>query len=458
MSANIISLALELNVMIFSYLDLADIRAVRRTCRAIAVKSRARFRQLIQPTQTDLSPTSLRTLLEPAFCDLIQELVVKATVYELSKVPEAPESWPGEARSMFSLEDVAQARADKEVLRLRREEQVDAQAAGTDLSMLARLFCQLGTLQALTIEVAVYQGPRHRLPAQTCTKWSPVWEEGTLTMKTVMAALAQSRLTTRCLKGYGHPWRCSVLTNDLGDVIQQNNEKSGLAEALADVRNLSLCISNRADECHSWEGKRRYASDEAVVAGPANLIGLSPRLEELFLHYYDLPGGNISYAAIFTQIGKIGQLACLRRCTLRGFRVNEDAMIEFLLHCPALEALTLEWIRLEQGLWRPIFDLISSRLPPIEWLSVNRLLQRKPLLSDHEAVRYQTLQFDHEDGLPHFDCLGARYEPTFDRQAIRNGIGFYPQRGRPKGSYKSYRDMDTRRLEYGNATDKHLLD
>ncbi|KAK2877147.1 hypothetical protein FQN49_001391 [Arthroderma sp. PD_2] len=348
---------------IVAWLDLADIRSLRLTCKTVSIKSsQGRFQRLLQSKSVDLTSEALQTF--TATRDYSSQLK------NLNLV--------GLARKAN-----LQADADK-----RRE---------TETSLLTEAFDEIaqckdnGCLESLTLRVAiVYQDGTRLLPVDTRGRWGMpkrVWACAVETWQVTLRALTASQLRIKRLNVFNDAdmQLCSLPCDRLNTVDLQD---AGLAKSLAAVKSLSLSISDRIfdddkDMYEPGEEDEYYdkleteseeetlrdfhaeAGDDNNFVGVAKLVKLCTQMEDLEFHYYRVFNRYINVAKDFRSerilqcVVELENLPRLRQVKLRGIQATERDLLNFIKRTDPSD-LSLETIKLEKGTFASIIHYCTS--------------------------------------------------------------------------------------------------
>ena len=423
----------ELFEFILEDLGDAEISCLRLTCKKLRDRSHHRFRSRFTCRQTDLSAISLQRLIDISgheqFGSAVKTVTIVAVLYDTAYLhglgdreppsPSIPSYNPtgtfnprrvaGETPEISGMKDlteseIAQARWEQSLLSQLETEQhgpkvrevrtgygdghrpvgridvAEEEEEKTRLSrtMLTVAFCQLGRLQSLVLEAAVYKVAAVRLAAYTCTDTKLMWKKASYVFHEVMTAIAESRLTVDRLSIYGGPWGCSVSSDILHELVNcwrdQNREK-----VLDAVKALALCVS---------EPTRIVARGTHHFSSIAGFLALCPNVEELEIHTYRISPSAPRFHDFFEAVTKEVRFSGLLTCTLKGLQLREIDLIHFLQDNTRLANLKLRNVTLyKPGSWHDFFRCCSSRVVALDMLSIQRLY----------IFRNGLLIFDNED-------------------------------------------------------------
>ena len=418
----------ELFEFILEDLGDAEISCLRLTCKNLRDRSHHRFRSIFTCRQTDLSATSLQRLIDISgheqYGSAVKTVTIVAVLYDTAYLQglldrEPPSHLipsynpPGERirrRSGVSIQqrsasetpeisgrkdltesEIAQARWEQSLLSQLENEQHGPKVrevrtvcghchrpvGRTDVAeeeeeektrlcrtMLTVAFCQLGRLQSLILEAAVYKVATVRLAAYTCTDTDFMWKKASYVFHEVMTAVAESRLTVDQLSIYGGPWGCSVSSDILHEVVNRWRDQK-CEKVLDAVKALALCVSEPTG--FVAQGTHHFSS----IAG---FLALCPNVEELEIHKYRITPCGSGFQDFFEAVTKEVRFSGLLTCTLKGLQLREIDLIHFLQDSTRLANLKLRDVTLKKpGNWHDFFRCCSSRVVALEMLSIQRL-------------------------------------------------------------------------------------
>ena len=411
----------ELFEFILEGLGDAEISCLRLTCKNLRDRSHHRFRSRFTCRQTDLSAASLQRLIDISgheqYGSAVKMVTIVAVLYDTAYLHELVDREPpshlipsynptrerirrrsaGETPEISGMKDlteseIAQARWEQSLLsqleneqhgpKVREvrtgcghchrpvertdvaEEEEEEEETRLCRTMLTVAFCQLGRLQSLILEAAVYKVAAVRLAAYTCTDTNFMWKKASYVFREVMTAIAESRLTVDRLSIYGGPWGCSVSSDILRELVNcwrdQNREK-----VLDGVKVLALCVS---------EPTRIVAQGTHHFSSIAGFLALCPNVEELEIHKYRISSCGSGFQDFFEAVTKEVGFSGLLTFTLKGLQLREIDLIHFLQDSTRLANLKLRDVTLKKpGSWHDFFHCCSSRVIALEMLSIQRL-------------------------------------------------------------------------------------
>ena len=282
-------------------------------------------------------------------------------------------------------------------------------------TMLTIAFCQLGRLQNLVLEAAVYKVAAVRLPAHTCTDTSLMWKKASYVFHEVMTAIAESQMTVDQLSIYGGPWGGSVTSDILHELVNRwRDQNRGLI--FDAVKALALCVSEPA---------RIVARGTHHFSSIAGFLALCPHVEELEIHAYTISPAASRFKDFFEVVAKEVRFSALLTCTLKGLQLREIDLIHFVENSSRLANLNLRNIDLKHGSWHDFFHCCSSKVVALKMLSVQRLY----------FSRQQLLIFENEDENGVISIQGKELKRGINFRSIHN-----------RGSWESWERL---RKDYG---------
>lgn len=392
-SSSLLGLPTELFENVAGYLEDEQVSCLRLTCKRLQVKVHRRFRPRFSDRRTDLSTNSLQRLIDisnhPDLGTAVRNLSIIAVTYDTKYLSDLIQRSKRQHELAVNLdltdEGLAQAEWEHSVLIQRQSEQASSEDPDLDLMMITIAFAQLQSLERLTLETAVYKMADKRLQVYTCTNEFQPWRRALYVYELVMSALAQSQLAMQQFNVFGGHWCGSVPTANLTGSLTQLRSNA-LRHTFRGLNKLSLCISPQALPQASIASVS-FTIFQEDYAGTARLLQLCPEMIELELYIYQLHGSVMDSDHLLQHISTSVQLPRLSSCTLKGMRLREDTMIQFLHTFPSIQTLDICNVCLVHGSWRKILDYISSEKSAIDNLSVQRLTDQKP-------IKFSTLRPD----------------------------------------------------------------
>jgi hypothetical protein len=357
-------------------LDLGAICNLRLTCKTLAAKcsSTHRFRSFFKSKHVILTEQALRAFAEGTqaggLCALVQEVTISAS---------AIGDWP---LNIQAWKDAQMSSRQNKILLLSQAFNGLARNGAT------------GRLPSLSLGVHVPRGRNARQP-QALRRFDPILVDGAAvdSFQVVFHALAETRLQVEALNIFnnaGHGFSVPYIELD-----KINWDGQGLTQCLTTVRSLSINIANRlpklaADPDINWQQSPREhlgrdlpaAQVEGNLPGLARLFGSLQALESLKLTYFVCDGGLPASATLaeherlLQDVLRSDSLPNLFRCKLWGICAREEVLLEFIKRT-AVSELSLEYIHLSSGSFRPIFDYCTDAATSITKLDFDDLFERK---------------------------------------------------------------------------------
>jgi hypothetical protein len=413
-------LPVEIVEEILSYLDLATIKALRLSSRAIHKDCTGfRFKHFLRQKSFPLTRSGLQYIQDivthPILGDAVKKLKIWAIVYDQTPHVKVIESWKKQQKQQKEHDDndnpnlklaekdseLSQAEADLKWLQAQQELQDEI---SYDETVKEFSFClgQIRRLDEIELDAVICQGPGNTMPTDVGkTNWYPVWMRASRNYCIAMEAMTLSKIQLKSLNVYQRTPRCSVPLYDIETHLEMFP-----SDALHDVgkhlQRLSLSISNKVTtgamdrpprtpiQCHevAWYGKRSphmqyvsslggdHSEDDDNLDGLAKFLRLTPNLKSLEVHFYNtsLPGRLAGSHRIIKNINRETLVHQLRECSLQGIGVSQDSLIQFLSDHPLITDLTLCQITLLQGgSWCPVFAALEERTPRLERLHLATL-------------------------------------------------------------------------------------
>lgn len=291
-----------------------------------------------------------------------------------------------------------------------------------------------------------------------------IWQKAAETLRTTLSALSNSGLAVDELDAFSEVHRCAVAANELSPIDTTNES---LNSVLGKMTTFSIGISNRdipktEEQILEFERPvfpsfRTYkaqtprdptimkaeADDEDNFTGLSNLLALSPNLETLDLHFYNLdsPPVETHNPKLFTRILETTTFSTLTALRLRGFHLHSQDLLRSITRSP-LRKLRLENLHLITGTWRSLFAFIAEGPQGYDWILVDDLFEGSRLL-----------YFSSEgDGKPKFPSLcGTKGTNGVLRRGedAKRRVEFHFAAERPFGSPQVYHWHVRRQIEYG---------
>lgn len=188
-------------------------------------------------------------------------------------------------------------------------------------------------------------------------RWKPIWSSATNASHTLFNSLAACSLPIHGLDLFNSTrmLRCSISCGELNSIDFTSARFDG---SLGYLKELSLRISNHIVSRDSDEEILRELAPGNDFTGMRSLLRTCPNIEKLDLTHFSLRYPNDANAL---RPGILQALAgstfpCLQTLTLQGFSTTGDELLTLLQRFKTLRSLSLRYIRIIQGSFRPILD------------------------------------------------------------------------------------------------------
>ena len=469
LSNSLCQLPPELFENVLEYLGDAEISWLRLTCKSLRDRTHHRFRNRFTCRQTDLSVTSLQRLIDISsheeFGSAVKRVTIVAVLYDTAYLHELVDcdppfpsgtsynltETPNQPRVRYTTPEILGIKdlTESEVAQLRWEQSLLSQheaeqhgpkvrevrtgygdghrpVGGIDVAgeeektrlcrtMLTIAFCQLGRLQSLVLEAAVYKVAAVRLAAFKCTDPKIMWRKASYVFRMVMTAMVECQMTVDQLGIYGGPWGCSVYDYMIHEVVSRWRDQAR-EKALAAVKALALCVS---DFPATTPGIDHHLS----IAG---FLALCPNVEKLEIHAYAIEVMAARFKDVFESVAKEVRFPSLLNCTLKGLQLREIDLIRFLQNNSKLANLKLQNVTLKQGSWHDFFRCCSNREVELEMLNIQHLY-----ISRHELLIFENEDENGVVSIPGEELKGGiNFRSTFSR-GYRKRQKLYEEYGPP---------------------------
>ncbi|KFY09063.1 hypothetical protein V492_05653 [Pseudogymnoascus sp. VKM F-4246] len=279
-----------------------------------------------------------------------------------------------------------------------------------------------------------------------------VWMNAAKCFEHTMQALHGSQLPIKSLDVFFGATRCSLSIDQLPTILELD-----LSASLQQLKCLSMSLSHHEayKPSNSYisprepEGKemRAHASGRRHTDALCKFLQRCPVLEDLQLHWYRLYAFQLSRASneeqrFFNRVVQSCQFPFLKRCTLKGIKTTETALLSFLRQMQ-LNSIVMEEIHLRTGKFGPVFDCLVERMEQLEYLHFENLWESQLILFD-------------APGKPHFCGPGMRPPHVLTRTVLtRSGadarmpIKYKLDSGRTSGEMEVTNWIMKRQREYG---------
>ncbi|KAJ4348719.1 uncharacterized protein N0V89_010097 [Didymosphaeria variabile] len=463
----------ELFEQVVQQLSLPDVGNVRLASRQLAtLATQQTFKSHIVNKNVRLTKSDLQNLVEfsnPGELGCLVENLTLTSVAidtsQLEKISKQKSRWgtdlngpstmsfQDESTHKCTPEEVAKVEDDMRELEDRRWEYIVLKETGVYSGLLTKAFRNLAAngkrnrLRSLTLDVVVLRedavtekSPEHG------GGWKIIWEAASECFSIAMTSLADSKLRVDELDLFNSTYRCSLGSNSFMEIETYAKE---LAPSLRDMKSLSFSHVDRL----LTESELRGPIDElqaltyqhANLNGLARLIGLSPGLESLQIHWYSTYACryrddiDVDDTQLIKTLAQTAALPCLKTLILRGVRVTEKELLALVRSAP-IQKFSMENVHMEEGTFQSVFDHCTSNQAAIQKLFFDDIWERKLIIFEGEG------KMKIPWGLP------RRGGQTLEREgeAVKTPIRylFFPT-GRMKGSHEAYEWRDRRHREYG---------
>lgn len=395
----------EVIELIVKLLPLHDNCNLRLTSRSLASKAtQDHFKANFQAKRVELSRTELHKLVtateSPGLVCLLRQLTLVAPVYNPSElearlrhkaidIPSWDEDGLIELKSQdLGDEDLRRTKEDLHKLRQLQSEHSDFIERKEDVALLRQALTNLSThgvtFRSISTHVAVY-----RIDAITPIRplygggWRHIWKAAAEGVKCLFESLANSGLCVEELDLFSSSemQRCSLACDQLSSI---DFDSASMRSCLENVQVLSMSISDKVirksqreptdfedySVTNELESFGRFRSSEDILeeaSAESSFSGLSSMLR----HCHQLQDLDISHSELdctthevtllhserILQAVEHAQLLSIRSLGFEGFEASEAQFLRLLHSLPALQTLSLRYIRLHKGgSWGHILD------------------------------------------------------------------------------------------------------
>ena len=390
MPACLALLPFELSKIISDQVDREDIHRLRLTCSSLRSTTLHHFRQAFAHRTTDLSPSSLLSLIKICENEDLGSAIKQLTIVAAYRDPAWLETGSPRSNGPHAAEEEDRAApCINSPLRIRATDITEAAASQSDLRLLTTALQRASNLRTITLESGVYQGPEVRLPvSQSGGAWHEVWKRAFHVFSVTMMALARSRSHLDELHIYGGYWGCGVPAYDIYRLMP-NLITKGLGEVLVNLRVLTLSYSTPLLDGGLFDteqfdvekyltspfrntGSNTFLPSLAFAQrnylGPASFLALCPNLEDLVISlYYRHPLGSFSredasvsdeeYEEVSEHNAQAIQMPKLLSCKISDQRIRQHALLQFLRDSPELKTLDSRFVALVEACrWGTFLD------------------------------------------------------------------------------------------------------
>jgi hypothetical protein len=473
----------ELIERVVVLLTLSDISSLRLTNRCLASKSAQRhLKASFRAKTVELTEQRLRLFVAVTASGslgcLIQDLTLIAPVYntleltarieeKTAKIAELDEN--GRFRRMgrkdLTAEAMRQTELDLVVLQHRLDEQLDLERRQRDVELLRQAFSNLATrgasLRKLRTEVVIYKD-------NTTTPLLPlfggseklIWASAVHLSRTLFVSLVACDLHIQGLDLFNsmRMLRCSLSYDGLNSVDFASGR---LGMSVGHLAELSWSISDKIIDQSPDEKSSEEVINESRLHGLRSLLQTCSSIRKLDLTYFSTAHGDRTNA----QCGHIlraldeSSLRCLQHLTLQGFKATEHELLALLHNCGALRSLSLRYVQLKDGSFKPILDYctLDAAMEELEldslfepdthefecdviqfeppWVAQNSNPETPPAGYPDSRASYRRPPNDAESyHIRHYRYQGRTLDSISMkawRQDLRNQFGPLPKNGKP---------------------------
>jgi hypothetical protein len=403
---------------VLEHLDVASIKSLRLTSKAMSARCLTpRFKRCFVNIFVETGPAAFYQLLElvshPVLGPCVEKLTLFAPVYDPTTLHLMIKTehkhvlgWSGNityvSEKECTLDEIKEAKLELAWVQAKMTEQ-----ELEDVNLLTDLFtkamAKLGHLEKFALSMLCIKGPGDFLVGGRAFDWAPVWLGAARTFRIATSAMATSQVKIDSFDVYGGIQRCCVQCIDITD--QMNIFGSGSSSAFSaaghSIKEFSMNISTRARidplhivKCqksldgirdsflHPWDPSRAlYSGDESEVSAPENFTGLPsmlkqmPNLESINLFQFQtVKTGSEGHVHVLSAIVHANvRLHSLKKVIFRGLRFLESDIVAFLQNHPSIDHLELQDVRLLEGLWSSVIDLLNHGMPNLRYVHLSAL-------------------------------------------------------------------------------------
>lgn len=268
--------------------------------------------------------------------------------------------------------------------------------------------------------------------------WRSVWKTAAKCFETTMQALSASELPIESLDIFSGVICCSLAFDRLATILELD-----LSASLQRLKRLSMSLSHHVAQKPESEEMQALTTGERHTNAICTFLQHCPVLEDLHLHWYQLHTPNMTDALseehrFFDRVAQSCRIPSLKRCTLKGIRVSEAALLSFLRPMQ-LNSIEMEEIHLHSGTFLPVFDYLVDHMEQLEYVHLNDLWETRLIYFD-------------APGEPHFPGSEPPIGPnTITRTGAdaRMPIKYQHSRGYSLGSAKASNWHRKKVIQYG---------
>lgn len=440
---------------ILTHLDVESIKRLRLINRSLSKNCIGPyFRSFIQPT-TDLTTHSLATLLSTPWLEhSIHTLTILATSFDSSTAESKLAAGGHEVYDSdeddsdyvpYSTEELANIQSELDWLNTQNKAR-ENESQDSIVDSLVLIFRGLTSLNTIRLDAAIIVGPNSKESITAIRSPHPVWTRATQVHFMTMSAIVRSGISVSRLNIYRDTLRCSIPLNDYAAQISSFSPGDLSASfANLDALELSIASTERGDT-------RDTTTTEDILPVISRLLQWTPKLRKLSLHVYRTTDADTEIDdEIFTSMADTVHLPRLQECSLSGFYLTVESLLQFLTKHPTIQHLALEELHLTSGSWKLIFAHLSRRMPSLAHLHLSNMLYGGVggVVNLHPVWQRK----DPEDPSTYFPCLWGGFvihTRSFTMEQLQKGLVFQSRpRGRTMGSTNIAQWRRRRRAEYG---------
>ena len=302
-------------------------------------------------------------------------------------------------------EELRQAEIDLSVLQERLTTQLDMIHRQRDVQLLIQAFSNLAayglSLRTLRIEVEIYKNDTTTpLLPLFGGKWKPIWSSAANASHVLFNSLVACELPIHNLELFNgaRMLRCSICYSELNNIDFAPARFDG---SLGHLAELSLRVSNHTINRNLNEENLRELAQESDFNGMRSLLRTCPNIEKLDLTHFSLRYVNDTNAARpgILQALIDSKFPCLQALTLQGFNTTETELFALLQRFNTLRSLSLRYIRLTDGSFRPVLDYCTINAK-MEEVNLESLFESEIIEFESPWVMQPSLSGKPPAGLP----------------------------------------------------------
>ena len=449
---------------ILTHLDVESIKRLRLVNRILSTNCIGPyFRSFIRQLTIDLTTESFAALdvlfSTPWLRYSIHTLTILATSFESSNaesklaaggrmVYDSDEDESDENESdyvQYSTEELTDIQSELDWLNTQKKAR-ENESQDSIVDSLVLIFQRLKALNTIRLDAAIIVGPNSKESITAIRSPHPVWTRATQVHFMTMSAIVRSGISVSRLNIYRDTLRCSVPLNDYAAQISSFSPGDLSASfANLDALGLSIASTERGDT-------RDTTTTEDILPVISRLLQWTPKLRKLSLHVYRTTDADTEIDdEIFTSMADTVHLPRLQECSLSGFYLTVESLLQFLTKHPTIQQVALEELHLTSGSWKTIFAHFSRRMPSLAHLHLSNMLYGGVggVVNLHPVWQSK----DPEDPSTYFPCLWGGFvihTRSFTMEQLQKGLVFQSRpRGRTMGSTNIAQWRRRRRAEYG---------